>query len=324
MQSSPCLSVVVPFYNAGSHFTQLLNSLEAQLTDAVQVILVCDGATDGSLERAQQHIAASASPHCYQLLLQANAGVSVARNNGIAQAKADYIGFIDADDIVLPGYFETLVEVIQQQQPDLIEIGYKRFRDCSELTATKERYLHQTSGWLQKEQALKETFAASRWFPWLRLYRKSMLANFQFPAGIAYCEDVMALPALYLQAQRIYHLRLPLYGYREHSASASFHVSAEHQLQVQSFFSALQQKKTYPAMADHLRHILLFNLAYLIYQFQLSTPHQLALSTELAEQFKALIHKAWWSPGFSLRKKLHLAFASYVASRQKNELEKSA
>lgn len=314
MQSSPVLSVVVPFYNAGCHFAQLLNSIEVQLTDAIQVILVCDGATDGSLERAQQHIAASASPHCYQLLVQANAGVSVARNNGIAQATGDYIGFIDADDLLLPCYFVTILDVIQQQ-PDLIEIGYKRFRNCTELTTTKARYLHKTSGWLRKEQALKETFTASRWFPWLRLYRKSMLADFQFPAGIAYCEDVMALPALYLQAQRIYHLRFPLYGYREHSASASFHVSAEHQLQVQSFFSALQQKKSYPAMPDSLRHILLLNLAYLLYQFQKTSQHPSGLPTELAQQFSDLLYQAWSSPAFSFRKKVQLAFAAYWAAK---------
>ncbi len=129
MQSGVLLSLVVPFYNVAAYFSQLLASIEAQLTEQVQIVLICDGASDGSLELAEQHIAASALPECYLLLRQANSGVSVARNNGIKHANGDYIGFIDADDLLLPGYINALLRVIQQHQPDLIELGYKRFID---------------------------------------------------------------------------------------------------------------------------------------------------------------------------------------------------
>ncbi|WP_233081048.1 glycosyltransferase [Rheinheimera soli] len=63
------------------------------------MILLCDGATDASLELAQQHICSSARPNSCLLLCQANTGVSVVRNTGLAEAKGDSIGFIDADDI---------------------------------------------------------------------------------------------------------------------------------------------------------------------------------------------------------------------------------
>mgnify|MGYP006190449647 CR=1 FL=1 len=145
--------------------------------------------------------------------------------------------------MLLPGYVEAVLQVIKQHQPDLIELGYKRFTDSGALDDAKPRYLHRSSGWLTKDKAVTDAFKVNQWFPWLRVYRKKMLSDFQFPAGIAFCEDVMAMPALYQAAERLYHLRLPLYGYREHQASASFNVKAEHQQQLQHFFTQLQQQQ---------------------------------------------------------------------------------
>lgn len=309
MQSDVLLSLIVPFYNLADYFGQLLQSIEAQLTEQVQIILVCDGASDGSLELAKRHIAASAMPQLYLLLCQQNAGVSVARNNGIYHASGDYIGFIDADDLLLPGYIKALLDVIQQRQPDLIELGYKRFTDSSALNDAKTRYLHRSSGWLQKDKAVTEVFKVNQWFPWLRVYRRKMAMDFQFPAGIAFCEDVMAMPALYQAAERLYHLRLPLYAYREHQASASFNVKAEHQQQLQNFFTQLQQQQTYPDLHPLWRHILLFHLAYLLYKLQLNNKDLQSFPALLAQQFKALVCQCWWLPHFSVRKKLNLAFA---------------
>ncbi len=317
MQPDVLLSLIVPFYNAADYFGQLLDSIEAQLTEQVQVILICDGASDNSLEIAKQHLVASAQPECYVLLSQQNAGVSVARNNGICHATGDYIGFIDADDVLLPGYIKAVLDVIQQQQPDLIELGYKRFNNSAALNNAKARYLHAGSGWLEKHQAITDAFKVNQWFSWLRLYRKKIAMDFQFPAGIAYCEDMMALPALYLAAERVYHLRLPLYGYREHQASASFHVKAEHQLQLRNFFTQLQQQQMYPTLHSQWRFLLLLHLAYLLYKLQLDDKSLHSFPPQLVQQFKSVLSKSWWLPHFSLRKKLQLAFAPYFFNKSR-------
>jgi len=309
MQTGPLLSLIVPFYNVANYFSQLLHSIEAQLTEAIQVVLICDGATDGSLELAQRHIETSAMPHSYLLLSQQNSGVSIARNLGIKQATGEYIGFIDADDLLLPGYIHQLLSVIQQHRPDLIELGYKGFKETSDLSHAKPRYLHRNAGWLLKNKAITEVYKASRWFPWLRVYRRKMAPEFQFPPGIAFCEDLMSMPSLYEAARHIYHLRLPLYGYRLHSASASFNVKTQHQQQLLSFFTEVQLKNSYPEMPELWRHILLLHLAHLLYKLQLNNKKQQSFPDPLAQQLKTLIYQFWWSPHFSVRKKINLAFA---------------
>ncbi|WP_215399172.1 glycosyltransferase family 2 protein [Rheinheimera oceanensis] len=320
MQSQVLLSLVVPFYNAADYLDQLLMSVETQLTAQVQLVLVCDGATDSSLAVAQRHIARSVWPECYMLLSQLNSGVSVARNLGIAHSTGRYVGFVDADDLLLPGYITQVLRVITGHQPDLIEIGFKRFSDISALPSARPHYMRHKAGEHKVSDVAIAVFQSNRWFPWLRIYRKAIAPGFNFPSGIAFCEDVMAIPTLYQQAFQLYHLRLPLYGYREHSSSASFNVKPEQQQQLQQFFTGLQQGSFYPAIPARWRNILLLNLAYLFYTLQLNNPAVKALPVALELQFRILLKQLWLTPGFSLRKKLTLAFASHFFHKNRLRL----
>lgn len=307
MQSQVLLSLVVPFYNAADYLDQLLMSVETQLTAQVQLVLVCDGATDSSLAVAQRHIARSVWPECYMLLSQLNSGVSVARNLGIAHSTGRYVGFVDADDLLLPGYITQVLRVISGHQPDLIEIGFKRFNDISQLPTVKPRYLQHKAGYHQVKHVAPAVFQSNRWFPWLRIYRKAIAPDFRFEPGIGFCEDVMAIPTLYQRANTLHHLRLPLYGYREHAASATFNVSLTQQQQLQQFYTGLCRAQLYPDLPQQWRKILLLNLAYLFYSLQCGQQQDTGLTSQLRQDIKTLLLQQFFTPRFSLRKKLQLA-----------------
>lgn len=308
------LSLIIPFYNAGENFKPLLASLEQQLIDGVEAVLICDGATDGSLEVAKQHLAASQVPFRYQLIVQANTGVSAARNNGIARARGSYIGFVDADDVLLADYSKTLLEVIQQQQPDLIEIGYKRFNKSIPLESAKPRYLHNKTGLHSCDKVAVATFKSSLWYPWLRVYRKAMANDFTFPLNVAFCEDLMALPALYQQAKSVFCIRQPLYGYRQHPSSATFNIKSESWLALKHFSLALTQGECYANLPIRWRTTLQLNLAYLLLKMHKSANISHQLSPTLTAHIRSIGRKHILSPGISLRKKLHLAFPKTLYS----------
>lgn len=314
MDQAIYLSLIIPFYNVGGNFKPLLASLEQQLIGGVEAILICDGASDGSLEVAQQHVAASLVPSRYQLIVQANAGVSAARNNGIARARGSYIGFVDADDVLLPGYSKTLLEVIQQQQPDLIEIGYKRFNNSVQLEGAKPRYLHNKTGLHSCDKVALATFKSSRWYPWLRVYRKAMANDFTFPLNVGFCEDLMALPALYQQAKSVFCIRQPLYGYREHPSSATFNIKSESWLALKHFSLALTQGECYVNLPSQWRTALQLNLAYLLLNMHKSAKSSHQLSPTLTAHLRSIGRKHLLSPGMSMRKKLHLAFPKTLFS----------
>ncbi|MFL6706899.1 MAG: glycosyltransferase family 2 protein [Massilia sp.] len=94
---APRLSVVIPCYNAERYIAATLDSVLAQGDDDLEIIVVDDGSRDGSRALIHQRY-----PQV-RLIEQANAGVAAARNHGIKAARGEWIAFVDADDIWLPG-----------------------------------------------------------------------------------------------------------------------------------------------------------------------------------------------------------------------------
>jgi glycosyltransferase involved in cell wall biosynthesis len=102
--SAATVSVIVPFRDAGSHLEQTIASVEAQEHDRFELILVDDGSTDASTGVARA--AAARDPGRIRHLDHpghANLGKSSSRNAGLRAARGDYVVFLDADDLLLPG-----------------------------------------------------------------------------------------------------------------------------------------------------------------------------------------------------------------------------
>jgi glycosyltransferase involved in cell wall biosynthesis len=89
--ADPLVSVVMPVYNGERFLDQALDSLAAQDYPELEVIVVDDGSTDST--------AAVAARYEVRYVQQEHAGVSVARNRGIEEARGDLIGFLDSDDV---------------------------------------------------------------------------------------------------------------------------------------------------------------------------------------------------------------------------------
>lgn len=91
---SPVVSVIVPVFNAGDVLAETINSVLEQTFGSFELILVNDGSTDHSAS-----ICKSFTDPRIRYLSQENAGVSHARNAGLALARGRFIGFLDADDL---------------------------------------------------------------------------------------------------------------------------------------------------------------------------------------------------------------------------------
>ncbi|MGV8577607.1 glycosyltransferase, partial [Pseudomonas aeruginosa] len=118
------LSVIVPMHNAGELLEPFLASLLAQREQRLEVIIVNDGSTDGSGGIAHRY--AAAHPHI-RVIDQANAGVSNARNAGLAVARGKYVAFPDADDVLAPDMYSTLLEQAEQHQLDVMQCNGERY-----------------------------------------------------------------------------------------------------------------------------------------------------------------------------------------------------
>ncbi len=104
----PGISVIVPCHNAERYIGSALRSILQQDWPKLEIIVVDDGSTDSSGD-----IVSTFSQ--VLLLRQANAGVAAARNRGIDHATHEWIAFLDADDLWLPGKLAAQWRMLQTQ-----------------------------------------------------------------------------------------------------------------------------------------------------------------------------------------------------------------
>ena len=97
------VAIIIPAYNAAAFVAEAIGSALAQTVAAAQVIVVDDGSTDDTASIAAQF------GDKVRVLRQSNAGVSTARNLGAAQATAEWLLFLDADDRLRPGALAALL-----------------------------------------------------------------------------------------------------------------------------------------------------------------------------------------------------------------------
>lgn len=113
-------SVIIPVYNAEKTLSRCLDSLLCQDLQNTEIILINDGSQDGSLAICRAYAELCDRIRYYS---QENAGVSAARNAGLAHAQGDYILFVDSDDAVAPDYLRAISEQILRTNCDLLLFG---------------------------------------------------------------------------------------------------------------------------------------------------------------------------------------------------------
>lgn len=97
------ITVIVPSYNCGRFIAEAIDSILAQTLAPDEIIVVDDGSNDDT----EQVVGRFVDPRL-RYIRQKNAGVSVARNTGLAAATSEFVAFLDADDRWRPTLLETL------------------------------------------------------------------------------------------------------------------------------------------------------------------------------------------------------------------------
>ncbi len=107
----PLVSVIVPAYNAERFLGDAVRSVLRQRWRHLEIIVVNDGSSDGTAERAERF---AANDRRVRVVHKKNGGLSSARNAGMAAARGDLLCFLDADDIQLPDKIERQVDFLNR------------------------------------------------------------------------------------------------------------------------------------------------------------------------------------------------------------------
>ena len=122
----PLISVVIPAYNAGQFLDETLESVLSQTYENWECIIVNDGSTDSTESVAKKWCEKDSR---FRLTNKENGGLSSARNWGIKESKAEYIAFLDADDILTSDSLEVRINVLIEQNVDLVATKLQHFTD---------------------------------------------------------------------------------------------------------------------------------------------------------------------------------------------------
>lgn len=189
----PKLSIIVPVYNSEKYLSRCLSSLINQTEKEIEIIIINDGSTDGT-----EQIAKSFAEKDSRIVIidQEHKLQGFARNNGIKQAKGEYIGFVDSDDWVDIDYFEKLYAAAKKYDSDValatnVRIGNGKSK--KRLNIIREEFI----------TGIQEKFdSCHQWrdgCPTNKIYRTEFLKKYNifFAEGI-FCEDkIFSLKAVY-------------------------------------------------------------------------------------------------------------------------------
>lgn len=223
------ISIAIPSFNAAGYLGRLIEELASQWVPGIEIVIVDDASTDGTGEiiRSLQSdtrltIRASLRTH--------NQGIAATRNELIANCRGDFLWFIDADDVVLPGSVNAIKVALDQSAPDLLMFGFKNLHgDRNGGWRLGSRQYNCLTSTLDKTRTdmpriLVELFNAQQLHVWSKVARRSLWTTLRFPEGRTY-EDIAISPLLVMASQSVYHLNRACIAYRRHPESITAQMS---------------------------------------------------------------------------------------------------
>lgn len=118
---TPLVSFIIPIYNSERYIRTLLDKLNKQVKDNIEIILIDDGSKDLSANICVNY---KESNEKFKFFSQENRGASSARNNGINNARGEYIVFLDSDDFIADNYVQTICDLCKDSDADIIQFDY--------------------------------------------------------------------------------------------------------------------------------------------------------------------------------------------------------
>jgi glycosyltransferase involved in cell wall biosynthesis len=109
----PKVAVVIPCYNHATFVTRALSSVFAQTYRHIELVVIDDGSTDGSVDAVRRTL--EQSPFPSRFVCRPNRGAAASLNEGVALSDAPYVNLLNSDDVFAPDRLQTMVDAIAGQ-----------------------------------------------------------------------------------------------------------------------------------------------------------------------------------------------------------------
>lgn len=175
--SSPVISIICPVYNTKKVLGKCIRSVIEQDFQDIEIILVNDGSTDGSLRVCQKY---AQKDQRIKIIDKPNGGRIQARKDGVLKAQGEFVFFIDCDDYLEKNALSTLIKIAKEHHLDIVAGNHNQVYDDWGLVAKKavpfdvaDRLIDKNE-WLEMLLRLDQNGNNSGGvYIWGRLYRRS-------------------------------------------------------------------------------------------------------------------------------------------------------
>jgi len=186
------ISVIIPIYNAEKYLRQTLNSVRFQTYANLEIVCILDCPTDNSAEIVEQIEKEDKRIKIFKFTQ--NTGPGHARNIGVENSSGKYLHFMDADDLLSPDFYETMISAAEKENADVAacSVFYEKKRWRS-IWFTKSEILSDTN------DKIKRTEVTISGWAWRYLIKKSFWVanNLSFPNLPTMQDRPVMIPMIY-------------------------------------------------------------------------------------------------------------------------------
>ena len=203
------ISVIIPVYNVEKYLEHCVESVMKQTYKNIEVILVNDGSTDGSLAVAEK-----LQKKYPQIIIvdKENGGLSSARNAGLENASGEYVSFVDSDDWIKDDIYQRCIETFYTTECDVVDFkpafvtdeqcDISEKNDSGMVVVEGEDILYD---YLYRGQMEQSPFTV-----WRKVYKRDLFNKIEFPEG-KINEDIATNFKVLRRTKRLVHI--PYVGY---------------------------------------------------------------------------------------------------------------
>lgn len=210
------ISVVIPVYNGAELLEDCVKSVYAAGKLISEIIIVDDGSTDETLEKAYSLRTADGR---IRVIHTENHGCYSARRTGIKASKGSYIAFIDVDDRYIPKALDMLTNLLEEYDADVAMGSYTEVRSYEMSVVPNESNIQVLTAdhmWLRIMKWKTQEFVC---YVWNKLYKRELLLDLIDAEGINQGEDVLITCQAFLDVQKIVETTAPVYMYYQNPGS---------------------------------------------------------------------------------------------------------
>lgn len=188
----PLISVIVPVYNGQDYLKKCIDSIERQTYEPLEVLIVNDGSTDGTMEVCRQ---LQEEYQNVDVLMTNDEGVSAARNAGLDRMRGQFVTFVDADDRISPEMLDALYAGMEETGSDIAGCGFSPWGIEEEIRYDTSAREDDRKLYAPEEFLIKQILGGNSRC-WSKLYRRQAIGNLRFKRGLSIGEDMLFLVGL--------------------------------------------------------------------------------------------------------------------------------